>query len=282
MPTVGGVVFALFAWRRAAEAAPRVRRAGRPEALRACPGSSSDSTLRHHPPRRPTLRETKTGGWAHRPRPPPRGRSATRLAGHPPILARLQAEQTRVAAAPHDLFPAARRVARLKTTWAVPARHLQSRPAPATPPSEPSARASAVPWSRGSATSYPSRGNHRPHHPAAGPSTIPAARGAGVEPPSSCGLGLPSAKGTEAGPCLRTSTEEECDARAAVSAMTGHRNRVHVRRWESRASPESFAVRRRSLDHGLPPGEGGAILAGGGAFMGKAMAHSPTGAGQTL
>lgn len=137
MPTVGGVVFALFAWRRAAEAAPRVRRAGRPEALRACPGSSSDSTLRHHPPRRPTLRETKTGGWAHRPRPPPRVRSATRLAGHPPILARLQAEQTRGAAAPHDLFPAARRVARLKTTWAVPARHLQSRPAPATPPSEP-------------------------------------------------------------------------------------------------------------------------------------------------
>lgn len=166
MPTVGGVVFALFVWRRAAEAAPRVRRAGRPEALRACPGSSSDSTPRHHPPRRPTLRETKTGGWAHRPRPPPRGRSATGLVGHPPILARLQAEQTRVAAAPHDLFAAARRVARLKTTWAVPARHLQSRPAPATPPSEPSARASAVPWSRGSATSYPSRGTHQ--HPSTG------------------------------------------------------------------------------------------------------------------
>lgn len=153
-----------------------------------------------------------------------------------------------------------------------------ARPPPLRLPSL-SARASAVPWSRGSATSYPSRGNHRPHHPAAGPSTIPAARGVGVEPPSSCGLGLPSAKGTEAGPCLRTSTEEGCDARAAVSAMTGHRNRVHVRRWESRASPESFAVRRRSLDRGLPPGEGGAILAGGGAFMGKALAHSLTRAG---
>lgn len=164
---------------------------------------------------------------AHRPRPPPRGRSATRFVEHPPTHTHTAWPGPRrsrhAAAAPHHLFAAARgrEVAGARVRGAAPACHLQSRPAPATPPSEPSARASAsrVPWSRASATSFPSRGNHRPHRPAARPSTIPAVREVRAAPPSSCGLGLRSAEGTGAGPCLRTSTKEGCDARAAQPAQ---------------------------------------------------------------
>jgi hypothetical protein len=114
--TVGGVGSALFAPHRAAEADLGGRRAGRPEAKRACPGSPCDSSMGHHPPRRPTPRETKTGGGptalarlrgdearrgsnnsAHPPNPPPSLN-----------LARPQTEQTYAAAAPHHLFAAAR------------------------------------------------------------------------------------------------------------------------------------------------------------------------------
>lgn len=166
---------------------------------------------------------------AHRPRPPPWGRSATRLAEHPPTQTQPgQAPggaDTRSGRAPSPLRSgsggggASSRRKRHKSTQAAPACHLQSRPVPATPPSEPSARASAVPWSRFSTTSYPSRGNHGPHRPATRPSTIPAAREVRAAPPSSCGLGLRRAEGTWAGPCLRTSTKEGCDARAAQPAQ---------------------------------------------------------------
>lgn len=274
MHTVGGVGSALFAPHRAAEADLGGRRAGRPEAKRACPGSPCDSSMGHHPPRRPTPRETKTGGG-------------------PTALARLRGDEARRGSnnSAHPPTPPPPR----PLTWPGPrrSRHTQrprpitssqplgGRPAqeyagrsglsPSEPPgprhsaSEPSARASAVPWSRASATTYPSRGNHRPHRPAAHPSTLPAARGVQAAPPSSCGLGLRSAEGTGAGPCLRTSTKEGCDARAAQPAQ-GQATGPEYTCAEGNPSPpvRSFAVRGRSLDHS---GEGGAVLAGGGAFI---------------
>lgn len=176
----------------------------------------------HHPARRPTPRETKTGG-------------------EPTALVRLRGDGARRGSQnsppPAPAWPDPRRSRHAQRSRpitskkplegspgssvrsrAAPACHLQSGPAPATP--EPLARAStsAVPWSRASATSHPSRGNHCPHRRAARPSTIPAARGVRAAPPSSCGLGRPSAEGTGAGPCLRTSRKEGRDARAAQPA----------------------------------------------------------------
>lgn len=175
----------LFATRRAAEAAPGRRRTGQRESPRACPGSPGA-------PRRNTIRQTpwktKAGGWAHGPRPPPQGGSATRLAGS----RQTGGIDTRGGRAPSPLSSCAEAGGARESAGRA-GLSPSGTPGPSSRPRE--RLRCLVPWSRASATPLTSRGTHSLHRPAACPSTIPAARGVRAAPPSSCGLGLPSAEG---------------------------------------------------------------------------------------
>lgn len=171
-----------------AEAAPWGRRAGRLEALRRVPDPRA--TLRRdaiRPDARPRRRQRLALG----PPSSPTSAETKRDTAHRPLSALPGADgaDTRGGRAPSR-----------RRSLSEGRRALESAGraglSPSEPP-EPSARAAAaaVPWSRASAVPRPSHGTSRLHRPAARPSTVPAARGERAAPPSSCGLGLPSAEG---------------------------------------------------------------------------------------